>query len=496
MNSKKKIALLISIVLILSAFSGCNKGSNTSNKGNNTGITDDKNQNEIKNETPKDEESDESEKIEENEQKDESKQGKEVYINANPLILREGPTSNTKRIGKILKSEAVVVEAEITNDTGEVWYKINFDGNEGYISSKYTVDNKFELIPKEYQDLDYSPQEKIVYEDNKPVKVKGVYVTRFSTVSKNFDYLLDIADKSGINTFVIDVKDDRGHMLFYSEAASKIAPKANEGIVLNDIKGFIQKLKEHNIYTIARIVSFKDPIYAEAHPDRAIINRNDGSVFTKSDGLSWVSAYDRQLWDYNVSVAKEAAIAGFNEIQFDYVRFPASNGGKLDKELDYRNSKNESKPKAIQEYLKYAKKELSPHHVYIGADIYGLVASVTNDMSLGQYWEAISNVVDYVCPMMYPSHYANGTYDIPIPDANPGDTVYYSTKDSVRRNGNVDTPAIIRPWIQDFTAPWVKGYIKYGPDELLAQIEALEKNGVDEYLLWNASNKYSYTAVK
>lgn len=496
MNIRTKTALIVSLAIIVFAITGCKNTSEINKKGNDVGIEDNTNVNEgkdVKEQEVKEDEVKEDEVIEGNEG---SKLGKEVYINANPLSVREGPLVNSKRIGLILKSEAVIIEEEVTNDNGELWFKVTFDGNQGYISAKYTVDNKLELIPKEFQNLDYSPQEKTVYDDNKPVKVKGVYVTRFSTVSKNFEYLLDMADKSGINTFVIDVKDDAGKMLFYTEAAKKFAPEANEGIVIKDIKALMEKLKEHNIYTIARIVSFKDPVYAKAHTDRVIVYKEDGSIYTKSDGLAWASAYDRNLWEYNVAVAKEAAAAGFNEIQFDYVRFPASNGGKLDKLVDYRNENNESKAKAIQEYLIYARKELSPFHVYIGADIYGLVASVTNDMDLGQYWEAISNVVDYICPMAYPSHYANGTYGIPIPDANPGDTVYYTTKDSVRRNGNLEAPATIRPWIQDFTAPWVKGYIKYGPDELLAQIKALEKNGVEEFLLWNASNKYSYTVVE
>ena len=116
-------------------------------------------------------------------------------------------------------------------------------------------------------------------------------------------------------------------------------------------------------------------------------------------------------------------------------------------------------------------------------------------MSLGQYWEAVSNVVDYVCPMMYPSHYANNTYGLPVPDAYPYETVYNSAKDSVARNKNIKTPGTIRPWIQDFTAPWVKGHIKYSDKQVKDQIRALEENGITEYLLWNAGNKYSEGAV-
>lgn len=220
------------------------------------------------------------------------------------------------------------------------------------------------------------------------------------------------------------------------------------------------------------------------------------SPHTNRDGLIWVSAYDRQLWEYNIEVSKEAAKVGFNEIQFDYVRFPASNGGKLDKFLDYRNELEESKPVAVQRYLKYAKENLSPLKVYISADIYGLVGSVADDMGIGQYWEAVSNMVDYVSPMMYPSHYGKGVYGLSVPDAFPYETINIGTKDAVARNNNLETPAIIRPWIQDFTATWVKGHIRYGANELKAQIKALEDNGVKEYLLWNAGNKYSEGGLK
>jgi hypothetical protein len=257
----------------------------------------------------------------------------------------------------------------------------------------------------------------------------------------------------------------------------------------------MKKLKDNNIYAIARIVSFKDPSYTKTHPDRAIAYKDSGKPFSNSDGLIWATAYDRQLWEYNVAVAKEAAKAGFNEIQFDYVRFPASNNGKLDKNLNYRNINNETKAKAIQEYLQYAYKELSQEHVYIGADVYGSVGSTSNDMGIGQYWEGISNVVDYICPMMYPSHYGRGVYGLNVPDANPYETIYKCTEDSLDRNALIPTPAGIRPWIQDFTAGWVKGHINYGEKEVRAQIKALEDNGINEFLLWNAANKYTEAAI-
>lgn len=416
------------------------------------------------------------------------------------LNVRAEANNKSEKVDVATKGMAVEVIEEKTTDKGESWKKITYMSGPkqitGWVKSEFTVTDRNTLIDETFRKLDFTPQEKIEYVGNPRVKVKGIYLTVFSAGGKRLDQLIEMTKRTEINAFVIDVKDDDGRMLFKTKAAEKFAPKANNTAVVKDIGALMKKLKENNIYTIARIVSFKDPVYTAANPDKAIVYRATGKPFTNADKLRWATPHDRNLWAYNLAVAKEAAEVGFNEIQFDYVRFPASNGGKLDKELDYRNINNESKPQTIQEYLKAARKELSPLKVYISADIYGLVSSVTDDMALGQYWEAVSNMTDYVCPMNYPSHYANGTFGLSIPDAYPYETVYNSTKDGNMRNKNLKTPAIVRPWIQDFTAAWVKGYIKYGDAQVKAQIKAMKDNGVEEYLLWNANNRYSEGAIK
>jgi len=385
-----------------------------------------------------------------------------------------------------------------------VWYQIELEtpnGKElGWITSEYTVKDRMELLSESLRVLDFSPQNKVKeYANNPRVKVKGVYMTQHSFIGAKFDKLLKLAQESDINAFVIDVKDDDGIMLFENEAAAKYSPEGNSRARINveKLNERMKILKDNGIYTIARIVTFKDPMYTKAHPDRAILDKRTGNVFVSKDKLRWASPHDRELWNYDIAVAKEAAKNGFNEIQFDYVRFPASNGNKLDKVLDYRNNvADKSKPQTIQNFLKQAYAELSKEQVYISADIFGLVGSVSDDMGLGHHWEAVSNVTDYVCPMMYPSHYGKGTYGQAIPDARPYETVYFGTKDAVARNKTIETPAMIRPWIQDFTAGWVKGHIKYRDQEVRAQIKALKDNGVEEYLLWNAGNRYSEGAVK
>jgi hypothetical protein len=468
------------------------------------------------------------ENAEEETEKEEIIEKKKIaYISSTKQNIRSHADETSEIIDKISKGTAVeiieekevIIEVENQKDKEEsnnnqvenqedekeiiksTWLKIQFARPQeniiGWIPSEAIVMNRTEVLSDNLKELDYSPQEKITqYQGNPRKEVRGIYLTLYSASNSRLDELIEMSKRTSINTFVIDVKDDNGHMLFESQAAKKFSPDANKNAPIKDIKALVKKLHDNDIYAIARIVSFKDPTYTKKHKDRAIVYKDSNKPFTNSDGLIWASPHDRELWEYNVEVSKEAAEAGFNEIQFDYVRFPASNGGKLDKSLNYRNTNNESKPGAIQNYLKYAYKELSPKEVYISADIYGLVGSVTDDMALGQYWEAVSNVVDYVSPMMYPSHYANGTYGLSVPDAYPYETIFHSTEDSVIRNNNIETPAKIRPWIQDFTASWVKGHIKYGTKQVEQQIKALEENGVTEFLLWNASNRYSEDALK
>ena len=397
----------------------------------------------------------------------------------------------TKEVTKKIKNKQGK-EIDATIIMKKITYKDVDKTKVAWIEDTHLVSTLNEAVDERFKNLDFTEKEKKEYKDNKRVKVRGIYVSAHSVALKGrLDELIELAKKNNINAFVIDVKGDYGELTFpMSESINKYTKSANKNPIIKEIEPVIKKLKENGIYTIARIVSFKDTIYAKENPDKIIVYKDGGKAFTNSDGLVWVSAYDKNLWEYNVTVAKEAAKAGFNEIQFDYVRFPASNGGKLDKVLNYRNPDNMTKAEAIQKYLNYAKKELSPYNVYISADIYGQVGSSSDDMSLGQFWEAVSSEVDYISPMMYPSHYGKGVYGLEIPDANPYKTIYHSTKDSINRNNNISSPAIIRPWIQAFTATWVKGHIHYGSKEVKEQIKAMKDLGVDEYILWSATNKY------
>ncbi|MBI9013642.1 MAG: putative glycoside hydrolase [Clostridiales bacterium] len=345
-------------------------------------------------------------------------------------------------------------------------------------------------ISKPYDDVDYTPFEKITdFPNNPKINVKGVYVTANTAASERMDDIIELINKTELNAVVIDVKNDAGYITFHSEAAEKYVPNANKYVLIKDMEAFMAKMKENDIYTIARIVTFKSPQYAQLYPERAISYKSSGNVYY-ADKAYWASPFDEELWKYNVEVAKEAIEYGFNEIQFDYVRFPAT-GSSLDKNLDFRNPDNHSKTYAIQNFVKYAYSEINPMEAYVALDVFGWTATTINDSGIGQHWEGMTNVSDYMCPMVYPSHYGPNIFGLPVPDAAPYKTIYESMSDSMERNSNVETPADLRPWLQAFTAKWVKGYIPYGTAEIQAQIQACKDLGIEDYIFWNSGNNYN-----
>lgn len=354
----------------------------------------------------------------------------------------------------------------------------------------YLASDAYARIAVKIADVAYTPFNK---REQAPIEpVKGIYMTGNTVKGARFDELIALIDETELNAVVIDILDDEGRLLFWSDTAERLNPEANESVYIDDISKVIDHLKEKNIYIIGRIVTFKSPIYAKNNPERAIAYKGTGKVYHDKDGLLWASPYDHLLWEYNLGVAKEAAEYGVDEIQFDYVRFPAiARPG----DIDYKAT-DVSQAGIIQAFLKEAYEALTPLGVEVSADVFGWVATATDDVDIGQQWEAIANVVDVICPMMYPSHYGPGNFGLSVPDAAPYETIDRSLKDAINRNKNLVTPARIRPWLQDFTATWVKGHIRYRAKEVRAQIDALKANGIEEYLIWNAGNYYSENAFE
>ena len=325
--------------------------------------------------------------------------------------------------------------------------------------------------------------------DNPPVKARGIYVTGHSVTHSRYAGLLGMVESSELNTMVIDVKADHGLMSYPSEIAIVNEVNADRMVPVNDMAAVLADLKERGIYTIARVVVFRDPHLAVQRPDWAI-QRIGGGTWYDRKGKAWVDPYERNVWRYNIAIAQEAALLGFREIQFDYVRFP-ENARDLDREAFYPAQDHLEKDELIRNFIIEAGEALAPYDVYISADVFGVIATSWGDSDrIGQTWEMMSPHVDYICPMVYPSHYGPGYFGFPVPDARPGETVHRAFTDSLKRNAPLENPAIIRPWLQNFTASWIRGNIAYGPREIRAQIEAANALGIDEYLLWNANNRY------
>lgn len=305
-----------------------------------------------------------------------------------------------------------------------------------------------------------------------------------------FEKILGIAVATEINTLVIDVKDDNGLMTYRSDIAIVDQVEANKNVRIKDVKALMELLEEYDIYPIARIVTFKDKNFASHRTDHAI-QLKSGGVWRDNKGVAWVNPYDKFVWNYDIAIAKEAVLNGFKEIQFDYIRFP-DNAKKYNPITEFPGRDGRAKDEAVEDFLEYAKQELEPYKVNIAADVFGVITKSWDDKpeDIGQTWRKMAKSADYMCPMIYPSHYGAGWYGYAVPDKEPYGVLAGALKEAIERNASLENPPVIRPWIQGFTASWVKGYINYTPKEVREQILAGKELGINEYLVWNSGNTY------
>lgn len=327
--------------------------------------------------------------------------------------------------------------------------------------------------------------------------VKGIYLTGHSAGGARLADLTKLLNDTELNAMVIDVKDDFGDMTFDLKSDNPLI-KENTQNYVSDPAQMMKHMEEHQIYPIARVVVFKDTRLAEARPELSFTHE-DGSVWKNGRGESFVNPFSQEVWEYNVEIAKQAAKMGFKEIQFDYVRFPEgfetrsdelkyTYGGYQEKGLDDIQQRVE----AVTDFVKYAKKELEPYGVDVSVDIFGYSATVPEAPGIGQNFSKISENVDVISSMIYPSHWGS-YFGIAKPDLEPYKLVSEYMKVENDILGKLDTPPQSRPWLQDFTASYLGAgnYREYGPEEIEAQIRALKEAGVNEFLLWDAGNTYT-----
>jgi hypothetical protein len=308
--------------------------------------------------------------------------------------------------------------------------------------------------------------------------------------ANRFEKILGTAIGTEINSLVIDVKDDDGLMTYKSDIEIVDKANANRAVRIKDINALLQMLEEYDIYPIARIVTFKDRNFANHSPDHSI-QLKSGGVWKDYKGVAWVNPFDEYVWNYNLAIAKEAALLGFKEIQFDYIRFPDS-AKSYNPITEFPGRDGRNKDQAVEQYLEFVKKELESYKVNIAADVFGVITKSWDDKpeDIGQTWRKMAKSIEYMCPMVYPSHYGANWYGYAVPDAHPYGVLSGALKEAIERNAALENPPVIRPWIQGFNATWVKGHIKYGVKEMRDQIRAGKELGVNEYLVWNPGNVY------
>ncbi len=315
-----------------------------------------------------------------------------------------------------------------------------------------------------------------------PMMPKALYLSFYGIGSTKLrEAALGLVDKTELNAVVIDVKGDRGMIAFKTSLALADQAHSNQLTTMRDAKALLDQLHHDNIYAIARIVVFKDDPLATARPDLAV-KRAGGAIFRDRERLAWTDPFNAEVWDYNISIAVEAAGLGFDEIQFDYVRFPDAPGLKLSKPTDMK-----SRLGAISGFLAEARRRLTPYNVFLAADIFGYVAWNLDDTHIGQRLEELAPIVDYISPMLYPSCFQFGIPGYRNPVAHPYEIVFLSLQNARERG----IPSIrFRPWLQAFR-DYAFDHREFTGTQIREQISAAEKFGSDGWMLWNPRNQYT-----
>lgn len=403
---------------------------------------------------------------------------------------------------------------DFDNITGTVkWYKVKLadGGKEGFIRAKYVINNEkdamlvynknniMEIHSKRgnvynagaAEDLDFFPRKKGKFENNKmPDEVNALYIN--SGAIKNADRYIEVAKGTRINAFVVDIKDN-GTPAYPADAMKTYSPTNYEKAkqYFNTEEEYaegIKKLKDAGFYLIGRITVFKDEYYVKDHPENAITNTSTNKPYLHNNTY-WPSPFVRDVWKFNIELAKESVEKfGFNEIQFDYIRFP-DRTLKAEKSgiIDFKNKYQETKSQAVQRFAMYAVDELHDMNVYVSGDVFGESAHqyVTG---YGQYWGALSNVLDVISPMAYPDHFSPGNYGFDYPWLYPYKLMNYWSEVAMARQTEIPTPAVIRPWIQSHDAGRTPSK-KYGANEISEQLKGYYAAGIDNgYMTWWSSS--------
>lgn len=426
------------------------------------------------------------------------------YVRTSVTVYQNSEDSKIESFIKKGNKIDVTDYDKLLEDGSVNMYKIKNDNTEGWVYGKYLVNDEEtanevynensvydthknrkyglrELYGGKASTLDYYPYERVEFENNKLLKSAKAMYLNAGTIG-SIDSYLKIAKENGVNAIVVDIKD--GALAYSSEVAKEISPTAYK-TAINDnslYKAAIDKIKEAGIYAIGRIVVFNDTHYAKDHPEDCI------------NSTGWPSAYSRNVWYYNVELAKEAAREmGFNEIQFDYVRFPENAYNLSIAKADFKNKYDEEKAEAVQNFLFYATDQIHKEGIYLSVDVFGECSSeyVT---AYGQYWPAISNIVDAISSMPYTDHFGRSVDTW----TNAYQTVNNWAKGASARQKEIPTPAVARTWITAYDTPYWNPKVIYNASKIEDQVRALYDAGLDGgFITWNsASSLAKYEQIK
>jgi len=343
-----------------------------------------------------------------------------------------------------------------------------------------------------------------------PDPVKGIYITSWTASAPKYrDPLVKLIDETELNSIVIDIKDYTGKIVF-PVTSPELKAYGSEEVRVRDMQEFIESLHLKGIYVMGRIAVFQDAYFVKFRPDLAVKNKAGDATWKDRKGISWIDAGAEEYWDYTILLAREARKIGFDEINFDYIRFPSD--GNM-KDISYPLSSTTPKSVVLENFFAYTHQHLLENdgtayadeaHVLprlkISADLFGMVTTAQDDMGIGQVLEKALPYFDYIDPMVYPSHYPKTFEGFKEPEAHPYEVVSVAMKSGVKRaealasttgQSLVEYKNKLRPWLQDFGLRQT-----YGPAEVRAQIKATNDAGLASWILWSASNRYTRGALE
>lgn len=367
------------------------------------------------------------------------------------------------------------------------------------VEVKNAIDSTFPFLTEEGTIVKRADGINVNYIDT-PKPLRALYMTSWVAGSPNIrPHVINLIDTTEVNAIVLDIKDDTG-MISYEPSDPMLKELGNYENRIGDIRGFIKELHDKDIYVIGRVAVFQDPALTKDWPDQAVQRASDGAVWKDRKGISWMDAGSQKVWDYAIAIARDAHSQGFDEINFDYVRFPTD--GNM-KEISLPITGDREKSDVIEEFFTYLEKELRDEKQLVtSADLFGMVTTAQDDLGIGQVLEKVLPHVDYVAPMIYPSHYPTGFMGLGNPNQNVYQVIYEAMMGAKRKidafHADPSIPQEIkdkvsydqmRPWLQDFDYGG-----QYGEKEVRAQMQAVYDTGLDSWLMWDPSNKYTPSA--